>query len=143
MDFAADEDELNYRDCLPIKIYHLVADISIKKIQEKEIRSNKQKVLLKEISFKGCRFQTFLRIPARDDVEWMLEIQLGLHTVRLTSVIENFREEEGLFVYSACWRLTSSEQQNFEYKLNEYLRTVLVSNRRILELYREISDRHG
>jgi hypothetical protein len=119
----------------------LFAELSLWRVKDREIRSRTQRVLLNNISAGGCQFKTHLQIPPRDDVEWLLKFQLGKYSVKLRVIIMNKDEEEGLQVYGCRLAMTGLERQSFQYRLNEYLRTVLLSSPHIHTLYKKIADR--
>ncbi|MCD9023687.1 hypothetical protein [Cohnella silvisoli] len=122
-------------------IVPLFAELSLWRVKEREIRSRTQRVLLRNISAGGCRFKTHLHIPPRDDVEWLLKFQLGNYSLKQKVIIVNTCQEEGLQVYGGCWTMTGLERQSFQYRLNEYLHTVLVSSPHIHTLYKKIAGR--
>lgn len=122
-------------------IIPLFAELSLWRVKDREMRSRTQRVLLTNISTDGCKFKTHLLIPPRDDVEWLLKFQLGKYTAKLRVIIVNAGEEEGLQVYGCRWAMTGLESQSYQFRLNEYLYTVLVSSPHIHTLYKKIADR--
>jgi hypothetical protein len=121
----------------------LFAEFSLGRVKEKEIKSRSQRVLLTNISAGGCQLKTFLQIPPRDDVEWLLKLQLGKYATQLKAVIVRCTEEEGLQVYGLRWIMTGLECQTFKYRLQDYLFSVLVSSPHIHTLYRKIAARNS
>lgn len=124
-------------------IVPLFAEFSLWRVKDKEIKSRTQRVLLTNISAGGCQLKTFLQIPPRDDVEWLLKLQLGKYTTQLKAVIVRSTEEEGLQVYGLRWIMTGVEYQTFKYRLHEYLFSVLVSSPQIHTIYRKIAARNS
>ncbi len=121
----------------------LFSEISLCRVKEREIRSRTQRILLYNISAGGCQFKTHLRIPPREDVEWLIKLQFGKYTTQLKANIVRTTQEEGIHIYGGCWKMTGLERQTFQYRLNEYLHSLLVSSPHILALYRKISDRNN
>ncbi|BBI31759.1 PilZ domain-containing protein [Cohnella abietis] len=119
----------------------LYAELSLLRVQEREIGSRSQRVMLNNISLGGCQFKTHLQIPLRDDVEWLLKLKLGHYLIQLKAVVVNVAEDEGLYLYGVKWILTGLEKQSFQYRLNEYLRIMLISSPHIYKLYQKIADR--
>jgi hypothetical protein len=140
------EEELqeNRREHIRFKLTApLFAEMSLWCVREREMRSRSQRVILNNISVGGCQFATSLQIPVRDDVQWLLKLQLGHYTVKARAVILHSGEEEGLYLYGARWNMSGLDRQAFQYRLNEYLRLVLVSSPHIHSLYKKIVDRGG
>lgn len=134
--------EENRREHLRFRLnVPLYAEFSLWRVREREIRSRKQRVLIHNISVGGCQFSTNLQIPVRDDVEWILNLQLNHNTIKLKAIILHVVPKDGRFAYGVRWVLTGLERQAFQYRLQEYLRLVLVSSVHILTLYKKISDR--
>ncbi|QMV43214.1 PilZ domain-containing protein [Cohnella cholangitidis] len=119
----------------------LFAELSLWQIREREMRSRSQRVMLNNISVGGCLFATALVLPVRDDVEWLLKLQLGHYTVKARAVILHAGQEDGLSRYGVRWIMSGMERQAFQYRLNEYMRMVLVSSPHIHTLYNKISER--
>ncbi|WP_239618859.1 PilZ domain-containing protein [Cohnella mopanensis] len=119
----------------------LFADLSLSQVKERELRSRIQRVLLNNISVGGCQFTTNLILPVRDDVEWLLKLQLGHYTVKARAVILHTDNEEGLARYGVRWVMSGLERHAFQYRLNEYMRMVLISSPHIHTLYNKISER--
>jgi hypothetical protein len=119
----------------------LFAELSLWQIREREMRSRSQRVLLNNISVGGCLFTTNLLLPVREDVEWLLKLQLGHYTVKARAIVLHTGQEDGLIRYGVRWVMSGMERQAFQYRLNEYMRMVLVSSPHIHTLYNKISER--
>lgn len=119
----------------------LFAELSLWQVAEREIRSRNQRVMLNNISVGGCQFTTNLIIPVRDDVEWLLKLQLVHYTVKAKAVILHTGHEDGLVRYGVRWVMTGLERHAFQYRLSEYMRMVLVTSPHIHTLYSKISER--
>lgn len=136
--------EENRREYIRFKlITPLFAELSLWRVNEREMRSRSQRVLFNNISVGGCQFSSNLLIPIRDDVEWLLKLQLGHYTVKARAVILHASQEDGLYAYGARWIMTNLERQAYQYRLNEYLRMVLVTSPHIHTLYKRIIDRNS
>ncbi|MFC5530635.1 PilZ domain-containing protein [Cohnella yongneupensis] len=121
----------------------LYAELSLLRVGDRTARSRSQKVLLDNISFGGCLFRTHLELPPRDDVEWMLKMQLNHHEVHLKATIVRVQEEEGYFLYGVSWKLSTYERHLFHYRLNEYLQSAYAFAPHIQTLYRKVMERGG
>jgi hypothetical protein len=138
------EEELqeNRREHIRFKLtVPLIADISLWCVGDREMRSRSQRVLLDNLSVGGCQFTTSLLIPVRDDIQWLLKLQLGHYTVKARVVVVHTGEQDGLLRYGTRWVMSGLDRQAFQYRLHEYMRLVLVSSPHIHTLYKKIIDR--
>jgi hypothetical protein len=137
-----EEIQENRREYIRFELHvPLFAELSLARVQERELKSRTQRVLLNDISLGGCQFKTYLLIPARSDVEWSFKLQLGKYFLNLKAIIVRSAQEDGFYVYGVCWKMTNFERHALHYRLNEYLFSVLVSSPHILTLYRKIVER--
>ncbi|WP_256758976.1 hypothetical protein [Cohnella sp. WQ 127256] len=121
----------------------LFAELSLWRVDVREIRSRKQVILLNNMSVGGCQFTTNLLIPVREDVEWLIEYRMGHYFVKLRTVIVHTGHEDGLHTYGARWLMTGLERQAYQYRLNDYMQKVIISSPHIHTLYKKISDRNN
>lgn len=119
----------------------LFAELSLHRVGELELHSRSQRVLLDNISFGGCLFRTHLRIPPRQDVEWLFKLQLGTNTVHSKGIVLRVREDEGYCLYGAAWKQSTYESRLFRYRLNKYLHATYVLGPHIEAFYRKLSER--
>ncbi len=117
-------------------------ELSLWQVQERELKSRAQRVLLRDVGHGGCSFATNLRLPVRDDVEWMIELQLGQYTARPRIVLLHSGEEDGLFFYGEEWRMMGWEHQAFRFRFDEYVRQMLIASPHIHTLYKKVASRH-
>jgi len=127
---------IRFRPQTPIYV-----ELSLWQVRERELRSRAQRVVLRDIGLGGCSFATSLRLPIRDDVEWMVELQLGHYTAKPRIVLLHSGEEDGLFFYGGEWRMTGLERQAFRYRFDEYVRLMLIASPHIHALYKKVADR--
>jgi hypothetical protein len=120
----------------------IFADLSMYRVKDRLVDSGSQRILMTHVNFKGCQFRTHLQIPARSDVEWVLKAKLGHYSTRLRAVIVRCKQEDGVFLYEAVWKMTAAERYSYQVRLNEYLQTMLVSSPDILAFYKKISERY-
>ncbi|MFC5472164.1 PilZ domain-containing protein [Cohnella suwonensis] len=137
------ENETNRREYVRFETnVPLFAELSLRSVGGREMNSRKQRVIIHNVSFGGCCFSTFLRMPVRDDVEWTLKLLLGNYPATLRGVIVHAGEAEGLFNYGVRWALTGLERQTLHYRLNEYVRNVLVGSPHIHTIYKQLTLRY-
>ncbi|RKP53179.1 PilZ domain-containing protein [Cohnella endophytica] len=120
----------------------LFAELSLRSVNGSEVGSRSQRVMLNNVGMGGCCFVTFLQLPVREDVEWFLKMRLGNYSLSLRGIIVYRNEVEGYQSYGAKWVLTGLERQALQYRLNEYVRNVLVSSPHIHTLYKKLSARN-
>ncbi|MFC5404991.1 PilZ domain-containing protein [Cohnella soli] len=120
----------------------LFAELSLNSVGGREMGSRKQRVIIRNVSFGGCCFSTFLRMPVRDDVEWTLKLILGHYPATLRGVIVHSGEADGLFQYGVRWTLTELERQTLHYRLNDYVRNVLVRSPHIHTIYKQLTRKY-
>lgn len=120
----------------------LFAELSLWKANGKELGSRTQRVIINNLSLGGCCFETFLELPIREDVEWLLNMRLGKYSINLRGIVVRRERSDGYQIYGAKWVLTGLERQALQYRLNEYVRLVLVSSPHIHALYKKLSTRN-
>lgn len=120
----------------------IFAELSLSRIGEREMRSRTRRVNMEDIGPGGCRFTTWLRLPSREDVEWLLKFRLGKHFIHLKAqVLWSDADDEGMFTHGAKWRMTEFERQVYRYRLYEFMRTMLVASPHIHMLYKKMAAR--
>lgn len=136
------EEPLNRREYIRFNLYiPLYAELSLYRVGNQCRKSRSLKVILDNISFGGCLFRTHLIIPPREEVEWLLKLQLGRNTMHIKAVVVRSSKEEGFFLYGVKWRLSAYERHIFQYRLNEYLSATYVFGPHIQTLYRKVMER--
>jgi hypothetical protein len=117
-------------------------ELIVYRLNHKELISRPIKVFMIKLGPHGCEFQSYMNIPLRDDVEWLLKQQMGSYMAHLNGVIVSSEQAYGWWTYEMKWTLSGFAKQSFEYRLNAYMQTVLVNSPHILSLYRAISERN-
>lgn len=132
----------NRREHIRFKLHvPLCAELTLLRVGGRHMRSRSQRVLLDDIGYGGCLFRTYLELPARDDVEWTMKLDLGGYEIRAVAVIVRAFEEEGYRMHGARWKLTDYEKHLFHYRLNHYLQSVYAFPPHIQTLYRKVIER--
>ncbi|OXS61645.1 hypothetical protein B1A99_03235 [Cohnella sp. CIP 111063] len=127
---------IRFRPLTPVYV-----ELTLWQVRDRELRSRAQRVLLRDIGLGGCSFATNLRLPVRDDVEWMVEVQLGHYAAKPRIVLLHCGEEDGLFFYGGQWKMAGLERQAFQYRFDEYVRLMLSASPHIHALYKKVIDR--
>ncbi|WP_373231301.1 hypothetical protein [Cohnella sp.] len=120
----------------------ITSELSLCRLKDREITSRPAKVLMMKIGLRGCRFQTYMNIPVREDAEWLMKQQIGSYTALLNGIIVSSDQDAGWWTYEMRWKMSSFAQQTFEYRLNAYMQALLVNSPHIMTLYRSISQRN-
>lgn len=138
----SEEGKDNRREHIRFKLHvPLYAELTLHRVGGREMRSRTQKVLLDDISCGGCLFRTYLELPAREDVEWRMKLDLGEFAIRAIAIVVRSFEEEGYHMHGARWKLTDYEKRLFHYRLNRYLQSVYAFPPHIQTLYRKVNER--
>ncbi|TVY01135.1 PilZ domain-containing protein [Cohnella terricola] len=119
-----------------------LAELSLWRVRDRGLRSRAQKVIVRDISLGGCSFISKLQLPLREDVEWLVQLELGHYTAKPRLILLHRREEEGSIVYGGRWIMTALERQAFQFRFNDYVRLMLLESPHIHTLYKKIADRN-